>query len=257
MPTWSPPRLPYRGFCSSSYVAHADGRHKLGSDSPGQVPGQTHDLQQPGGGGGRARTGRSVSGTIARVAQEQFRGVDRRMQRRGSSTRGGAWSSTITATTRPRSPPRWRQSAKDSARRTIRRLPAPPLLPHAGACSRSSGGAFFLADRRDRHRRSTPAGEATDRRHRWSGRWHDALVRHGHPVAIFEHDVEPQGDRPPLLRRRRFAKGDIVLTLGAGDVFRKIGDERWSVPRGTTAAAVSAAKKKAADEVAAYPNRRR
>jgi UDP-N-acetylmuramate--alanine ligase len=44
----------------------------------------------------------------------------------------------------------------------------------------------------------------------------DALVRHGHPSAVFEPDVT----RIPARLAGRVRPGDVVLTLGAGDVWK-------------------------------------
>ena len=80
------------------------------------------------------------------------------------------------------------------------------------------GGAFFLADRvivTEIYAAGEPAlpgvgGQAVA----------DSLVRHGHPWVRFE------GARRDLVRvvREMIEPGDIVVTLGAGDVF-KIGEE--------------------------------
>ena len=43
----------------------------------------------------------------------------------------------------------------------------------------------------------------------------DALVRHGHPSVVYEPSLEAIPD----LLRRTIRRGDVVLTLGAGDVF--------------------------------------
>jgi UDP-N-acetylmuramate--alanine ligase len=47
----------------------------------------------------------------------------------------------------------------------------------------------------------------------------DALVRHGHPAVSYE----PRLDRIPARLKEMVLPGDLVITLGAGDVF-KVGD---------------------------------
>ena len=47
----------------------------------------------------------------------------------------------------------------------------------------------------------------------------DALVRHGHPSVTFVPDLR----QVPAVVRERMRPGDLVLTLGAGDV-RKVAD---------------------------------
>jgi UDP-N-acetylmuramate--alanine ligase len=79
------------------------------------------------------------------------------------------------------------------------------------------GGAFYLADRvivTDIY----PAGEKSVNGLNGS-KVVDALVRHGHPWARYQPDIE----RIPQLLRDTLRPGDILLTLGAGDVW-KIGE---------------------------------
>jgi UDP-N-acetylmuramate--alanine ligase len=80
------------------------------------------------------------------------------------------------------------------------------------------GRAFFLADRvvvTDVY----PAGETPipgiD-----GSRVADALVRHGHPSVTYERELKAI----PRLLRRMVQPGDVVLTLGAGDVW-KVGED--------------------------------
>jgi UDP-N-acetylmuramate--alanine ligase len=48
----------------------------------------------------------------------------------------------------------------------------------------------------------------------------DALVRHGHPSVVYEPNLDRVGERVRAIMR----PGDVVLTLGAGDVW-KIGEQ--------------------------------
>jgi UDP-N-acetylmuramate--alanine ligase len=91
------------------------------------------------------------------------------------------------------------------------------------------GGAFFLADRvivTDIY----AAGET--RLNGISGSVvADALVRHGHPAVTYQPDMAAI----PAVLRELLQPGDIVVTLGAGDVW-KLGDElvRSAKPRRKT-----------------------
>jgi len=58
----------------------------------------------------------------------------------------------------------------------------------------------------------------------------DVLTRHGHPAARFEPDLE----RIAALLREEIRPGDIVLTLGAGDVW-KVGVALVRAERGRAA----------------------
>ena len=79
------------------------------------------------------------------------------------------------------------------------------------------GGAFFLADRvivTDIY----AAGERS--LNGMSGATvADALVRHGHPAVSYQ----PDPAKIPAMLKQLLQPGDILLTLGAGDVW-KIGD---------------------------------
>ena len=59
----------------------------------------------------------------------------------------------------------------------------------------------------------------------------DALVRHGHPAVTYQSDMAAI----PTLLRELLQPGDILLTLGAGDVW-KVGDDlvRSATPKRKT-----------------------
>jgi len=152
--------------------------------------------------------------TIAN-ALKAFPGVDRRLQHRGEA-RGamvlddyGHHPTEIAATLAA--------IREGFGARTVV-LFQPHRYSRTRALLEEFGGAFFLAD----HVIVTdiyPAGETPDPEIDGS-RVVDALVRHGHPSAVYEPSPRK------LTRRAREAlrDGDILLTLGAGDIW-KVGEE--------------------------------
>ena len=151
--------------------------------------------------------------TIA-AGLKSFRGVDRRLQLRGSfrgatviddyahhPTEIGATLAAV---------------REGYGSRTIAVF-QPHRYSRTRALLEEFGAAFFLADDvivTDIY----PAGEAPVEG--LDGSWIvDALVRHGHPSATYA----PKAADVSRLLKRRIRKGDIVLTLGAGDVW-KIGE---------------------------------
>jgi UDP-N-acetylmuramate--alanine ligase len=152
--------------------------------------------------------------TVAR-ALRSFKGVDRRMQRRGSAFGAtvlddyGHHPTEIAATLAA--------IREGFGARTIVVF-QPHRYSRTRALLEEFGGCFFLADRvivTDIY----PAGETPI-----EGIDGEAvvqsLVRHGHPQASYVS----MADRIPEQLRRMVQPGDIVLTLGAGDVW-KIGAE--------------------------------
>src|SRR6185369_11284717 len=76
------------------------------------------------------------------------------------------------------------------------------------------GGAFFLADRvivTDVYAAGETPIPGID-----GAAVADSLVRHGHPAVVHERRLE----QVPRLVRSMVRPGDIVLTLGAGDVWK-------------------------------------
>ncbi len=79
------------------------------------------------------------------------------------------------------------------------------------------GGAFFLADRvivTDIYAAGEKPLNGIN-----GALVADALVRHGHPAVTFEPNLR----EIPKMLRKVLKPGDIVLTLGAGDIW-KLGD---------------------------------
>jgi UDP-N-acetylmuramate--alanine ligase len=151
--------------------------------------------------------------TIAN-ALNGFRGVDRRLQHRGKANGAtvlddyGHHPTEIAATLA-------------AVREGFGVRTVVLFQPHRYSRTRSLleefGGAFFLAD----HVIVTdvyPAGETpipgVD-----GSIVADALVRHGHPSVVYE----PRMQALPKLARHALRDGDILLTLGAGDIW-KVGD---------------------------------
>jgi UDP-N-acetylmuramate--alanine ligase len=151
--------------------------------------------------------------TIA-TALARFRGADRRLERKGTAFGAmvlddyGHHPTEILATL---------QAVREGfGARTIVVF-QPHRFTRTRALLEEFGGAFFLADRvivTDIY----AAGElpipgvsaATVA---------DSLVRHGHPSVV----MEPRLDQVPRLVKSMVRPGDIVLTLGAGDVW-KVGE---------------------------------
>jgi UDP-N-acetylmuramate--alanine ligase len=144
-----------------------------------------------------------------------FPGVDRRMQQRGDAFGAsvlddyGHHPTEIAATLA-------------AVREGFDRRTVVVFQPHRYSRTRALleefGASFTLADRvivTDIY----PAGEAAIEGLDGS-RVADALVRHGHPSVVYEPSLE----KIPSLLRRVIQPGDIVLTLGAGDVW-KVGEE--------------------------------
>ena len=162
-----------------------------------------------------------------------FRGVDRRMQRRGRAFGAtviddyGHHPTEIAATLSA--------IREGFGSRTIVVF-QPHRYSRTRALLEDFGGAFFLADRvivTDIY----PAGERPIEGIDGSVIV-DALVRHGHPHAIYEPNVR----EIPGLLRRMVREGDIVLTLGAGDIW-KLGERLVrSAPRKSKAKTKARAK---------------
>ena len=207
------------GF-SSSYTAHAQGR-ELGRVS----------LKLP----GRHLVYNSLAAiavgleldvpfrTIA-AALKSFRGVDRRMQLRGTAFKAsvlddyGHHPAEIAATLAA--------IREGFGARTIVVF-QPHRYSRTRALLEEFGGAFFLADQVI-VTEIYAAGEAPI--HGIDGSTVvDALVRHGHPSVTWE----PKLKEIPKRLRRLIQPGDIVLTLGAGDVW-KVGDALIRAAAGRT-----------------------
>jgi UDP-N-acetylmuramate--alanine ligase len=145
----------------------------------------------------------------------RFRGVDRRMQRRGEALGAtviddyGHHPTEITATLAA--------LREGFGRRTVVVF-QPHRYTRTKALLEEFGGAFFLADHvlvTDVYAAGEKPIEGID-----GAAVADALVRHGHPAA--EHVRSPERLRQRV--REIVRPGDILLTLGAGDVW-KVGDE--------------------------------
>ena len=141
----------------------------------------------------------------------RFRGVDRRLQRRGQALGAtviddyGHHPTEIAATLAA--------IREGFGSRTVVVF-QPHRYSRTRALLEEFGGAFFLADRvivTDIY----AAGEK--RLNGVSGSTvADALVRHGHPAVTYQPDM----DAIPTLLREVLQPGDILLTLGAGDVWK-------------------------------------
>jgi len=144
-----------------------------------------------------------------------FRGVDRRMQRRGQALGAtviddyGHHPTEIAATL-------------SAIREGFGARTVVVFQPHRYSRTRALleefGGAFFLADRvivTDVYAAGEPPIDGVD-----GSLVVDALVRHGHPHAVYQPNVR----EIPRLLRQIVREGDIVLTLGAGDIW-KLGEE--------------------------------
>lgn len=161
--------------------------------------------------------------TIA-AALKSFRGVDRRLQRRGEFAGATVLddyahhpteiSATLAAV------------REGFGARTIVVF-QPHRYTRTQALLEEFGGAFFLADRVI-VTQIYPAGEDAIPGLDGSA-VADALVRHGHPEVTYE----PRPAAISSLLGRIVQKGDIVLTLGAGDVW-KIGDSLVRAGAGST-----------------------
>jgi UDP-N-acetylmuramate--alanine ligase len=140
-----------------------------------------------------------------------FRGVDRRMQRRGTAFGAtviddyGHHPTEIAATLAA--------IREGFGARTIVVF-QPHRYSRTRALLEEFGGAFFLADRvivTDVYPAGEPPLEGVD-----GALVVDALMRHGHPHALYQPNVR----EIPALLRRIVREGDIVLTLGAGDIWK-------------------------------------
>jgi UDP-N-acetylmuramate--alanine ligase len=198
------------GF-QSTYIARADGK-KLGKVT----------LEQPGRHSvynslAAVAVGLELDVSFKKIAEglARFRGVDRRLHRRGQAFGAtviddyGHHPTEIAATLA-------------AVREGFGSRTVVVFQPHRYSRTRALleefGGAFFLADRviiTDIY----AAGEK--RLNGVSGSTvADALVRHGHPAVTYQPDMAAiLALLPELLQ-----PGDILVTLGAGDVW-KLGDE--------------------------------
>jgi UDP-N-acetylmuramate--alanine ligase len=151
--------------------------------------------------------------TIAR-ALKGFRGVDRRMQLRGEAHGAkvlddyGHHPTEIAATLAA--------IREGFGTRTVV-LFQPHRYSRTVALLEEFGGAFFLADMvivTDIYAAGEDPIPGVD-----GSLIADALVRHGHPAAIYE----PRREKLPKLLGDTLRQGDILVTLGAGDIW-KVGD---------------------------------
>jgi len=144
-----------------------------------------------------------------------FRGVDRRMQRRGEAFGAtviddyGHHPTEIAATL-------------SAIREGFGARTVVVFQPHRYSRTRALleefGGAFFLADRvivTDIYAAGEQPIDGID-----GSLVVDALVRHGHPHVVYQPNVR----EIPRLLHQVVREGDIVLTLGAGDIW-KLGEE--------------------------------
>ena len=149
---------------------------------------------------------------FAKIAQglRRFQGVDRRLQRRGEAFGAlvlddyGHHPTEIKATL---------AAVREGfgARTTV--VFQPHRYTRTQALLEEFGAAFFLADRvivTPIYPASEPPIPGID-----GELVADALVRHGHPAVTYEPSLE----RIPARLRSMLRPGDIVLTLGAGDVW--------------------------------------
>ncbi len=152
--------------------------------------------------------------TIAR-ALEEFKGVDRRMQQRGTAFGAmviddyGHHPTEIAATL---------AAIREGFGAPTTVVFQPHRYTRSQALLEEFGGAFFLADRvivTDIYAAGEQPIPGID-----GESVAQALVRHGHPDVTYVASK----DEIPALLRERISAGDILLTLGAGDVW-KVGAE--------------------------------
>jgi UDP-N-acetylmuramate--alanine ligase len=159
--------------------------------------------------------------TIA-SALRRFRGVDRRFQRRGEAFGAtviddyGHHPTEIAATL-------------GAVREGFGARTVVVFQPHrysrTQALLEEFGRAFYLADHvvvTDIYRAGETPIEGLD-----GAVVADALVRHGHRSAVHEPDL----DKIPGMLRETVQPGDVVLTLGAGDVW-KVGEGLVKLAKG-------------------------
>jgi len=194
----------------SSYTAHAEGKH-LGAVRL-SMPGR-HSVYNS---LAALAVGRELDvpfRTIA-TALKRFHGVDRRMQERGAAQGArvlddyGHHPTEIVATL---------QAIREGFGSRTLAVFQPHRYSRTEALLEEFGGAFFLAD----HVIVTSiyaAGE-TPIEGLDGAAVAEALRRHGHKSV----EYEPRLERVPDILRQRIQPGDIVLTLGAGDVW-KVGE---------------------------------
>ena len=165
---------------------------------------------------GPTRRRRSPRSSAAGVEEDaaavlaEFRGAGRRFEARGEA--GGVRSSTTTATTRPRSRRRSPPPAAWSAAGCARPLPAPPVL--ADRAPRHELGASARRRRRRLRHRVYP-------RARGAGPGRERQARRRPPLRAPAGDADRLGptlDDAAHRRRVQARPGDLVLTIGAGDV---------------------------------------
>jgi UDP-N-acetylmuramate--alanine ligase len=144
-----------------------------------------------------------------------FPGVDRRLQRRGE-----AWGATVLDDYGHH--PTEIAATLEAVRQGFGARTLVVFQPHRYTRTRALldefGAAFSRADSVivcEIYSAGEPPIEGID-----GSRVADALVRHGHPSVRYEADLE----RVPDLLRSTIRPGDVVLTLGAGDVW-KVGEE--------------------------------
>ena len=198
------------GF-ESTYVARADGK-ELGKISLAQ-PGR-HSVYNS---LAAVAVGLELDVPFKTIAEglARFRGVDRRLHRRGQAFGAtviddyGHHPTEIAATLAA--------IREGFGSRTVVVF-QPHRYSRTRALLEEFGGAFFLADRvivTDIY----AAGEK--RLNGVSGSTvADALIRHGHPSVTYQPDMTAI----PAMLRELLQPGDILMTLGAGDVWR-LGDE--------------------------------
>jgi UDP-N-acetylmuramate--alanine ligase len=199
-----------KGF-ESTYVARADGR-KLGKVTLA-LPGR-HSIYNS---LAAVAVSLELDVPFKRIAEglAQFRGVDRRLQRRGKALGAtviddyGHHPTEIAATLAA--------IREGFGSRTVVVF-QPHRYSRTRALLEEFGGAFFLADRvivtdiyaAGEKRLNGVSGSSVA----------DALVRHGHPAVTYQPDMAAI----PTLLREVLQPGDSLLTLGAGDVW-KLGDD--------------------------------
>jgi UDP-N-acetylmuramate--alanine ligase len=199
-----------RGF-ASSFVVHA-GKARLGEVQL-SVPGR-HQVDDSLAAIAVALELDVPFDTIA-AALAEFPGVDRRMQRRGEALGAsvlddyGHHPTEIAATLAA--------VREGFASRTVVVF-QPHRYSRTQALLEEFGASFSLADRvivTDIYAAGEAAIDGLD-----GATVADALVRHGHPSVVYE----PSLQAIPGLLRNTIRAGDVVLTLGAGDVW-KVGEE--------------------------------
>ena len=221
------PRAGGRRACAGRGAARDRNRDPADRAAPASAPGaqgstrrsawgaRPPQRRQRAGGARRSLAGRGRRRRAAPRRSRAFRASRGAWSSRASATARG--STTTTPTTRPRSAAPSRPRASSTAP-ADRRLPAPPLLAHQGAGDRVRRGARRRRRGRGARRLSGArgAGRPARGRQRPDG-------RRAPPPTMPAADRSGGCPTPSSPRRpwaRGCGEGDLLVTIGAGDIFK-------------------------------------